>query len=86
MTEDEAKKKQCIGPENCGISLYGNGKNRMCIASGCMAWEFTEKVRVDEIGDRLHPPYGDDKSEFREYVAARIEKHGRCIFSVPKNA
>lgn len=40
MTEEEAKKKRCIGPEHCGLStVLPTGRTvNLCIASDCMAW------------------------------------------------
>lgn len=37
MTEEQALKKRCCGPEGCG-EVYDGLIGRYCIASGCMAW------------------------------------------------
>ncbi|MDE2105845.1 MAG: hypothetical protein KGL39_51965 [Patescibacteria group bacterium] len=38
MTEEEAKLKQCCGPEPCGFFNDNPYPARWCIASACMAW------------------------------------------------
>lgn len=38
MTEEQALKKRCCGPEGCGEIIYHGQTERYCIASGCMAW------------------------------------------------
>lgn len=34
LTQDEAKKTRCCGPDDCGDA------GRKCVASGCMAWRW----------------------------------------------
>lgn len=48
LTEDEAKTKLCCGPKGCGVTPmpvkddngYYERPQRLCIASGCMAWKW----------------------------------------------
>lgn len=42
VTEKDAGKLRCCGPEGCG-TVEDDGK-RYCIGSGCMAWNWTEKM------------------------------------------
>ena len=49
-TEDEARELRCCGPDGCGGWAHENdapdipdgGYVRYCIASDCMAWEWSE--------------------------------------------
>lgn len=65
MTEDEAKRQQCIGPRNCGQvirtgSLDPDNFPRLCVGSACMAWRSTSSLfaRDLESGRERHVPAG----------------------------
>lgn len=64
LTEEEARKGWCIGPESCGI---GRGGYRLCIASDCLmgwrwAWTPGERAHAErvyrETDRRLKPTLG----------------------------
>jgi hypothetical protein len=42
MTEDEARLKQCCGPENCGHFNDNPYPARWCNTTACMAWRWRE--------------------------------------------
>ena len=45
MTEDEAKKKRCCGPQYCGHGRRNTDDiyDMWCVGSLCMAWRVTPK-------------------------------------------
>ena len=47
VTEEQAKKVQCCGPQGCGFehaAAAGGDGQRYCIGSRCMAWRWTEPM------------------------------------------
>jgi len=54
MTEEEARKQLCIGPENCGST---KGMLRYCVGSACkMAWRWIPAEREQcGYGDQQRP-------------------------------
>lgn len=52
MTEDDAKKKRCCGPEGCGqLRFVELTRVRFCIGSECMAWRCaTASIRSGYCG------------------------------------
>jgi hypothetical protein len=41
VTEEEAKRKRCCGPDQCGeVPFGGDLDKRYCIGEQCMAWRY----------------------------------------------
>ena len=86
MTEEEARKKLCCGPAECGSNspLY---KERICIASLCMAWRFFEPhIHIiphghDDSPD-FRPPYGyveiPSGGRDRKFMEPSEQRSGYC--------
>lgn len=53
--EEQAREKRCCGPEGCGSSP--NFYERMCIASDCMGWEWSDTR--NQIEGKHHDWEGD---------------------------
>lgn len=72
MTEEEARKTRCCGPQGCGkVQDYDVHRNsvgdaigqsllRFCVGSACMAWRRMPKAHFDVRG---LSSFGDEKPE-----------------------
>jgi hypothetical protein len=59
MTEDEAKKTRCCGPEGCGgnaLDAHSGTTGRHCIGSVCMAWRWTRPDWTPPITGEVQLP------------------------------
>jgi len=64
MKEEEAKTKQCIGPNGCGQPATGENRDcvnakRLCNGSTCMGWKTWDGLDTDEDGNCVPVILGD---------------------------
>lgn len=74
MSEQDAKKKRCCGPEGCGKVHKSSGPHRWCIGSLCMAWVWQKDATMTTSNGFTGVAYVDDSSTNGEcaYVIALV--------------
>ena len=74
MTEEEAKKKRCCGPDGCGSPFFDGYGTRTCIGSACMAWRWDGQANVGPSKDRLPWVEGNERDGYTPVA----ERRGHC--------
>lgn len=69
MTEEEAKTKDCCGPDDCGEHIYetlDDGRvqdtgQRFCAGSQCMAWRWSDEYKLAADGSMFSASAKEDQ-------------------------